>query len=65
MTTLRTMKGFWLLLALLALVGLSRWLPWATAINHGVALLVCIALLWLSEAVHITLRLLCWYLCWR
>ncbi len=58
MVTQSRVKGFWLLLALLALVGLSRWLPWATAINHGVALLVCIALLWLSEAVHITLTAL-------
>ena len=58
MTTQSRVKGFWLLLALLALVGLSQWLPWSAAINHGVALLVCIALLWLSEAVHITLTAL-------
>ncbi len=31
------------------------WLPWPTAVSHGFALLVFIALLWLTETLHVTL----------
>ncbi len=58
MTTHKMVKWHWLLLAVLALLSLCQGLPWSTPINHGLALLVFVALLWLTEALHVTLTAL-------
>ena len=55
----QTMKG-WIIIAIAAVLslGLYQILPYDTNANKGLALLTFIAILWLTEAVHITITAL-------
>lgn len=52
-------KG-WIIIVVAALIAytLSQVLPYEQAANHGLALLTFIAILWLTEAIHITITAL-------
>ena len=55
----QTVKG-WIIIAIAAAIslGLYQILPYDVAANKGLALLTFIAILWLTEAVHITITAL-------
>jgi len=47
-----------LLFSVLVALGLMLWLPYEPQTNKGIALLALVAILWLTEAIHITITAL-------